>query len=168
MKSVVQKSQLGSEYDDFLFTSLGEDRNGLPLSVISLFARMNLDPWQEAGNLASLCAAAAARRLALSLDTLTDPALRPTNPEEMVLRLLALLPPHAPTAVQAPLLAAGAVTAPDAGTRIRTILFITTAIVLVGSQILGAHRYTPSPPGAVPGPAVLPVPSQMQSAPPVH
>jgi hypothetical protein len=168
MKSGVPKSQLGSEFDDFLFTPLGEDRNGLPLSVVSLFARMNMDPWQEAGELAALSADAAAKRLTQSLDTLTDPALRPVNPGERVLRLLALLPPHAATAVEAPLLAASAVTAPDPGARIRTILFIATAILLVGSQILGAHRYTPTPPGAVPGPAVLPVPSQMQSAPPGH
>ena len=168
MKSVVPKSRLGSEFDDFLFTPLGEDRNGLPLSVVSLFARMNMDPWQEAGNLAALSADAAAKRLAVSLDTLTDPALRPANPGETVLRLLALLPRHTATAVETPLPAVSAVTAPDPGTRIRTILFIATAVLLVGSQILGAHRYTPPPPGAVPGPAVVPVAPQMQSAPPGH
>jgi hypothetical protein len=168
MKSVVPKSRLGSEFDDFLFTPLGEDRNGLPLSVVSLFARMNMDPWQEAGKLAALSADAAAKRLTQSLDTLTDPALRPANPGETVLRLLALLPPHAATAVEAPLPAASAVTAPDPGARIRTILFIATAILLVGSQILGAHRYQSTPPGAVSGAAVLPVPSQLQSAPQGH
>jgi hypothetical protein len=168
MKSGVPKSQLGSEFDEFLFTPLGEDRNGLPLSVISLFARMNMDPWQEAENLATLSADAAAKRLAQSLETLTDPALRPDNPGERVQRLLALLPAHATTAVEAPLQAASAVTAPDPGARIRKILFIATAILLVGSQILGAHRYTSSPPGAAPGPTVLPVPSQLQSAPAGH
>jgi hypothetical protein len=168
MKSVLPRSRLGSEFDDFLFAPLGEDRNGLPLSVVSLFARMNMDPWQEAGNLAALSADAAAKRLTVSLDTLTDPALRPANLGETVRRLLALLPSHAAATVEVPLAAASAVAAPDPGARIRTILFIATAILLVGSQILGAHRYASTPPGAVPGPAVPPVPSQMQSAPPGH
>jgi hypothetical protein len=81
MKSVVSKSTLGSEFDEFLFTPIGEDRNGLPLSVVSLFGRMNLDPWQEAGHLAALSADAAGKRLALSLDTLTDPTLREATPK---------------------------------------------------------------------------------------
>jgi hypothetical protein len=38
----------GSEYDDFLFASMGEDRNGLPLSVLSALARLDVDPWEEA------------------------------------------------------------------------------------------------------------------------
>ena len=83
---------LGSEFDAFLFAPLGEDRNGLPLSVISHLARMNLDPWQEAGDLAALSTEAAARRLAVSLETLTDPILRQASSRTVVLNLLALLP----------------------------------------------------------------------------
>jgi len=165
MKSMLRKSPLGSEFDRFLFAPLGEDHNGLSLSVVSLFARLDLDPWQEAGNLAALSAEAAARRLALSLDTLTDPTLRPANPEGRVLRLLALLPSHVRTTVQTPVAAAEAVTAPDSGARIRTILFITSAILLVGSQFLSAHRSTPTPPASLPGQATGPVASQMLSAP---
>jgi hypothetical protein len=157
MKSVVPRSRLGSEFDDFLFTRLGEDPNGLPLSVLSLLARMNLDPWQEAGNLAGLPVDAAAERLTLAFDGLTDPALRAANTQETVLRLLALLPPprHA-----------GAIAAPVPGTRVRTILFITSAILLVGSQLFGAHRYAPA--ATVAGPAAPPVPSQLLTAPPAH
>jgi hypothetical protein len=168
MKSVAPKSPLGSEFDHFLFAPVGVDRNGLPLSVVSLFARLDLDPWQEAGNLAALSANAAARRLALSLDTLTDPLLRSADPEATVLRLLALLPSRAATTLQTPAVGAGAVAAPDPASRIRTILFITSAVLLVGSQIFAAHRYTPSPPGAVPGSTALPVPSQMPPAPVGH
>jgi hypothetical protein len=101
MKSAAGQSPLGYELDDFLFASLGEDRNGLPLSVVSLFARMDLDPWQEAGILAALPREAATKRLAGSLDTLTDPQLRKTNFEATVLRLLALLP-RARAAVRTP------------------------------------------------------------------
>jgi hypothetical protein len=168
MKSVIPKSPLGSEFDQFLFAPLGEDRNGLPLSVVSLLARLDLDPWQEAENLAALSAEAAARRLARSLDTLTDPVLRPADSQATILRLLALLPARAATIFQTPTGGGGAVAAPDPAARIRTILFITSAVLLVGSQIFAAHRYTPDPPGAVPGSSVLPVASQVLPAPAGH
>jgi hypothetical protein len=168
MKSVVPKSPPGSEFDHFLFAPVGVDRNGLPLSVISLFARLDLDPWQEAGNLAALSANAAARSLALRLDTLTDPVLRAANPEATVLRLLALLPRRAATTVHTPAAGTGAVAAPDPASRIRTILFIASAALLVGSQIFAAHRYTPGPPVAVPGSTAQPAPAQMPPAPAGH
>ena len=52
-------SRLGTEFDDFLFAPLGEDRNGVPLSIVSLLGRMDLDPWREADSLAGLPAEAA-------------------------------------------------------------------------------------------------------------
>src|SRR5579862_3092880 len=97
-----QYAPLGSEFDKFLFTALGDDQNGLPLSVVSLLARMNLDPWAEAGALAALPVEAAARRLAGSLDALTDPLLRQIHSEMTIQRLLALLPQPRPAAVQKP------------------------------------------------------------------
>jgi hypothetical protein len=39
---------IGPEFDEFLRASIGEDRNGTGLSVLSAFARLNVDPWQEA------------------------------------------------------------------------------------------------------------------------
>jgi hypothetical protein len=164
MKSAIPRSAPGSEFDEFLFTPIGEDRNGLPLSVLSLFARMNLDPWQEAADLAALSLEAAAGRLALCLEALTDPILRRASSRESVGRLLRLLPPRQPI-VHTAAVGAGAVAAPDSASRIRTILFITSAIVLVGSQLLGAHRYPP--PAAVAGPNV-PAASSQVPVPPGH
>jgi hypothetical protein len=46
-------SGLGSQYDAFLFASLCQE-DELPLSVLSMLARQDLDPWQEAGRLAQL------------------------------------------------------------------------------------------------------------------
>ncbi len=149
-----------SEFDRFLFTQLGEDRNGVPLSVVSLLARMNLDPWQEAQTLAQLPAEAAATRLAFSLDTLTDPLLRQLISELMVRRLLALLPKRAPVAVATPAASGHAVAAHDHATRIHTIVFITsTLVLLVGSQILAEHRFAPTARGVVPGSAAAAAPA---------
>jgi len=34
-----------SEFDDFLFAPIGDEKNGMLLSVISALARLDLDPW---------------------------------------------------------------------------------------------------------------------------
>jgi hypothetical protein len=38
-------------YNDFLFAPIGEQANGMQLSVLSALARMNVDPWEEAARL---------------------------------------------------------------------------------------------------------------------
>ncbi|MGC1459558.1 MAG: hypothetical protein WA825_14875 [Steroidobacteraceae bacterium] len=166
MNSAAHGSPYRGEFDKFLFSLVGEDRNGLPLSVISLLARMDLDPWQEAGTLADLSAEAAARRLTFSLDTLTDPVLRQVICESMVQRLLALLPRRAPAAAQKPAVSVDAVAAHDPAARIQVLFLIASTIVLiVGMQILVAHRTAAKRPDLVPGPAVLAAPAQTPPTP---
>ena len=36
-------------FDEFLCASIVEEKNGMALSVMSAFARRNVDPWQESG-----------------------------------------------------------------------------------------------------------------------
>jgi hypothetical protein len=159
------KSPLGSEFDKFLFAPIGEDRNGLQLSVVSLLARMNLDPWQEAGTLAGLSTEAAATRLASSLDTLTDPNLRLTNPRPLVLRLLALLPKRGAVPV-APVPAIDTAARHDPRSRLTAIIVIASVIFLFGTQLI--HRSAPPQPGVVVAPAPLktPVPAVPSSSAP--
>src|SRR5271170_7527939 len=90
MNPPASSSRVGSEFDAFLFAPIGEDRNGLPLSVVSLLARMDLDPWQEAAGLAGLPTQAAAHKLAGLLAAL--PLLKPSDPQTLATRLIALLP----------------------------------------------------------------------------
>ncbi len=158
MKSAVAKSPLGSEFDAFLFAPLGEDRNGLPLSVISHLARMNLDPWQEAGDLATLSTEAAARRLAVSLESLTDPILREANSRAAVLNLLALLPHRTPVTIQRPAAAISAAPA-DFRARLGAAIVIMSAIALLASQFIAAHHNTPIQVGVDHGSAVVTAPS---------
>jgi hypothetical protein len=63
---------LAPEFDNFLFASIGEEKNGMLLSVISALARLDLDPWQEAANLAQLPGTAATRRLASLIASLPN------------------------------------------------------------------------------------------------
>lgn len=85
-------SRLGSEFDDFLFAPIGEDRNGMLLSVLSALARLDIDPWQEAAKLAGLPEESATQRLASLIAELPDePAAHP-GPATIAARLIALLP----------------------------------------------------------------------------
>jgi hypothetical protein len=43
-----------SEFADFLYAPIGEEENGMLLTVLSALARIGLDPWQEAGCLTRL------------------------------------------------------------------------------------------------------------------
>jgi hypothetical protein len=92
MKSPASSFGLGSEFDDFLFAPIAEDRNGMSLSVVSLLGRMDLDPWQEAASLAGLPPEAAVQRLASLLDLLPGPPLQQPDPDTTAARLVALLP----------------------------------------------------------------------------
>jgi hypothetical protein len=166
--SASPNSPLGSEFNDFLFAPIGEDQNGLNLSVVSLLARMNLDPWEEAGNLATLPAQAAGKRLASSLESLTDPRLRQTICAATVMRLLALLPRRAPPAALTPVTGTDFSMPPHPGLHTRAIVFIAATIVLAGAQMFAAHRFAPTPPASGTGPAAQTAPSQTLPTTPRH
>jgi len=51
-------------FNAFLFAAIGDDKNGMVLTVASALARLGLDPWNEAGRLASLPKIGAAEALA--------------------------------------------------------------------------------------------------------
>ncbi|MFZ2005863.1 MAG: hypothetical protein WB697_10435 [Stellaceae bacterium] len=85
-------SVLASEFNDFLFAPIGEERNGMLLSVVSALARLSVDPWQEAANLAELPGATATHRLASLIATLPERPLTDLDPEANAARLIACLP----------------------------------------------------------------------------
>ena len=47
-----------TSFDPFLFSEIGEERNGMLLSMVSALARLDLDPWREAASLSRLTATA--------------------------------------------------------------------------------------------------------------
>jgi hypothetical protein len=82
----------GSEFNDFLFAPIGEDRNGMLVSVLSGLARSDVDPWQEAAKLAQLPGEVATRELAALIGALPDRAASYPDPRTIATRLIALLP----------------------------------------------------------------------------
>jgi hypothetical protein len=92
IKTRVLAPGLGSEFNAFLFSPIGDDRNGMPLSVVSLLARRGLDPWQEAASLAAMPADAATRRLESLIRALPGQPLTLPDSGAVAHRLSALLP----------------------------------------------------------------------------
>jgi hypothetical protein len=88
-------SQFGPEFHDFLYASVGDDRNGMLLSVLSALARLNLDPWKEAAELSRLPKDTAIGRLASLIASLPDGRSAFPNREAIAARLIALLPRRA-------------------------------------------------------------------------
>ena len=60
------------EFDAFLFASVGEELDGMPLSVLSALSRLGLEPRAEAARLAHLTRDAAAEQLATMITRLSD------------------------------------------------------------------------------------------------
>jgi hypothetical protein len=93
-------SVLGSEFDAFLFSPIHEDRNDTPVSVLSALARLNVDPWQEAAELARLPRETATQRLASSIAALPDRPSAHLEHETIAARLIALLPRQASSEIR--------------------------------------------------------------------
>ena len=90
MTSSAAVSVLGPEFNDFLFALIDEDKNGVPLSVLSALTRLQVDPWQEAAKLVHLPEETAIQRMASLIVALPDgPSVHPTM---IAVRLIALLP----------------------------------------------------------------------------
>jgi hypothetical protein len=82
----------GAEFNDFLFAPIGEDRNGMLVSVLSGLARSDVDPWQEAAKLSKLSGETATMELAALISALPDRAAPASEPRTIAARLVALLP----------------------------------------------------------------------------
>jgi hypothetical protein len=90
-----------AEFDDFLYAPICQESNGMLLRAVSVLARSDLDPWEEASRLAALPGEMAARRLAGLIAALpVAPGARqdPAATAASVARVIALLPQHGPAA----------------------------------------------------------------------
>jgi hypothetical protein len=85
-------SLLHSDLNDFLFAPVGEEQNGVTLSVVSALTRLGLDPWEEAARLTPLPKARAAEALAALIARL--PISRTQSSDDLAIsqRLVELLP----------------------------------------------------------------------------
>jgi hypothetical protein len=91
-----------SEYNAFLFASVGEEKTGLQLTVQTALIRLGFDPWQEAARLSDLPKAAAAQALAAAMARLPDGDWKAAGLPEIAARLLNSLPGRSTPVVPLP------------------------------------------------------------------
>ena len=134
MKRYATAVDLPTDFDTFLRAPIGEGRNGMLLSVLSAFARLGIDPWQEAATLSELPRPTAVERLASLITALPDEPSIQRDSSIHAVRLMALLECSAhPTIVTEK-------SAPDADlttvsmTAAAIFLFLMFAISMVASQ----------------------------------
>ena len=86
-------AQFRSEFDHFLYAPVDEGDGGTFLTVLSVLARLDVDPWQEAASLAQMSRENATHRLASLIAALPAGLLAHLEPRTIAARLIARLPP---------------------------------------------------------------------------
>ncbi len=81
-----------SEFNNFLFAYVGEEKSGLQLTVLSALARLGLDPWAEAARLSGLTKEAATSALAETISGLPEGDCKAVDLRASAVRLVGLLP----------------------------------------------------------------------------
>lgn len=89
-------------FDRFLQAPFEEDSPERLLTVVSVLARLDLDPWHEAAVLAALSPAAANERLQMLFAKIPAPAAAPRDLGRIASRLVGLLPHARQTEVREP------------------------------------------------------------------
>lgn len=81
-----------SPFNAFLFAHVGEEKSGLQLTVLSILARLGLDPWEEAERLATMSEEAATSALTARLAALPNDIRKAADPRSIAVRLVGYLP----------------------------------------------------------------------------
>ncbi len=91
-----------SEFNEFLFAFVGEEKNGQPLTVLSALARLGLDPWGEAARLSELPKEAATRALAATIGALPEGDWKVSDQQSIAVRLVNCLPKRGSPSARSP------------------------------------------------------------------
>jgi hypothetical protein len=150
MARTAQVAFLGREYDEFLFSSVGEVGAGMPLTVLSALARQGVDPWQEAANLTQMPRDVATQRLASWVAALHDGLLARGESGTIATRLIALLPRR--TGVLAPIQVPPPGKGPASNVR-PVAAFVIFMAFLIGLQFVIAMGQSTAQVGNANGPA---------------
>jgi hypothetical protein len=130
-------SALESRFDRFLYATVREDPDGTPLTVLSVLARLDIEPWQEAARLAQLPGEAAAPALAALISALPKGSATAPDSATVAARLITLLPRQSERGIAAQSVPdrARVVQIPDRATIVaRAVLCLIVLVLLLASQ----------------------------------
>jgi hypothetical protein len=134
-----------SEFNGFLFASVGEEKNGMQLTVLSALTRLGLDPWGEAARLSKLPRESAARALALVIALLPEGDWTASDSWAIATRLVKCLPAgDAPAAVQPAQIPGNSGTRKKPGTALWVVYVVFAATLFFAVSRLQAD-HTPGP-----------------------
>jgi hypothetical protein len=81
-----------SDYNPFLFASVGEEKSGLQLAVLTALTRLGFNAWDEAARLSDLAKDAAAQELATTIGRLPEGDWKASKVDAIAARLVISLP----------------------------------------------------------------------------
>ena len=139
----------GHEFDEFLSASIGEEENGMDLSVMSALARRNVDPWHEAARLSLLPRDVATQELCVMIAELRPGGPNRASPRSIAERLIAPLPLSARSKASSPRTGAGR--SMTRGETARTAVVLFFLLLIMGFSIglqSGAVEHVPAPPSS--------------------
>jgi hypothetical protein len=96
-------SLINSEFNDFLFALVGEEKSGMQLTVLSALTRLGFDPWREAARLSELTKEAATSALAAAISALPEGDWEGSNSRSIAGRLVDRLPKQVSPPAESPL-----------------------------------------------------------------
>jgi hypothetical protein len=143
-------NSLGSEFDEFLLSPIGDDNNGMQLSVLSALARLDVDPWEQAATLARLPVDAATRKLAGMIASLPRGPSARSEPATIAARLVLLLPRRIESEVASRPSAPAVGTAARSPTFVYLALYILLMLLMLGVQWLAVSPQAPTQFNSVP------------------
>jgi hypothetical protein len=140
-----QFSLIHSEFNEFLFAAVGEEEHG-PLTVLSAFTRLGVDPWREAARLSDLPRAAAAQALAATMVMLPARDWKVSDLAAITTRLVARLPGRGATVATSPQGERGGDKKAKSRAAIGLIcILLAAAVFLAMSHFRADHTSEPAP-----------------------
>ena len=144
MANAASVPPLSAEFDKFLFAPIAREENGMMLSVLSALARLDIDPWQAAAQLAKLPPDDAIQKFAAMIGKLPDGRLGHVDSRKMAVRLIALLPREVGVEIsrRKPIDGVGVMTnSPAAICAIFCVIFMA---LMLGGQFFAASHQPPA------------------------
>jgi len=163
MKRAGSVFSLGSEFDDFLLAPIGDDHNGMQLSVLSALARLDIDPWEQAAALARLPVDSARLKLASLIAALPAGPTARADSGTIAARLIPLLPRAVVAGAPAPAVASGTQALPRSPLLTYLILYGVFTLFMLAIQWLAGAPHAPGAINSAPAPPASSISAQPSS-----
>jgi len=133
-----------SAYNAFLFAAVGEEKVGLPLTVLTALTRLGFDPWREAARLSDLPKETASRVFAVTIAMLPEGDWKASDSEAIAARLVNCLPERSAEVIPSVggSRAAGVAGGASQMVQSRAMMWLTWSLLAVALVLLGLKLFS--------------------------